>query len=67
MQRLGTDAKRHRVVQRGGSSSSSRMARMVPHSRVGDKNKDGYLGSKRSQSQTRLYSPGFQHQENKAS
>ena len=39
---------------------------MVPHSRVVNKNQDGYLGSEQSQSQGRLHSLGFQYRESKS-
>ena len=32
---------------------------VVPHSHVVDENREGYLGSKRSQPQARPHSPGF--------
>ena len=39
---------------------------VAPHSRVVDKNIEGYPWSERSQLQARLLNPGFQHQEDKA-
>ena len=35
----------------------------VPHSRVGDRNQEGYPGSEPSQPQARQYRPRFQHRE----
>ena len=38
----------------------------APQSRVVDKNREGYLGSKRSEPQAGSHSPGFQHQKDKS-
>ena len=39
---------------------------VIPHSCEVDKNQEGYLGSKRSQPQARLYSTGFRYQGDKS-
>ena len=38
----------------------------VPHSRMVDKNWEGYLGSEPSQPQAKSHSPGFHHWEDKS-
>ena len=55
------DAVWHREV-----AVAAGQAQAVPHSHEVAKNREGYLGSERSQPQARLYSPGIQHHEDKS-
>ena len=45
--------------------ATAHQAQVVPHSRVVDKNWEGYLGSERSHPQVRVHSIGFQCWEDK--
>ena len=48
------------------AAAAAEWAPAVPHSCVVVKNREGYLGSKRSEPQAGSHSPGFQHQKDKS-